>query len=762
MAKNEKEFLKESRDKLKACIDSEEAQRTKMLDDLCFCTLEQWDSAIRRERENDPNGARPCLTIDKINQYIVQVVNDMRQNRPGIKVRPVDDDADPETAKMLQGLTRHIEDRSSAAIAYETAGESAVKVGLGYFRVVTERVNSAMNEQEIIIRRIPDPFKVYLGPHEMPDGSDAEYGFIFDDIPLAEFKRQYPKASTNSDNFDGLGETTAWLTEKTIRVVEYFYTVRESKEGASEDDYETSKKIRWCKHSAIEVLEERDWAGSFIPIVEVVGRETFVKGERVLWGLVRPAKDSLRMNNYWMSAITEKIGLAPKAPFIAAEGQIEGREAEWKGANRENRAVLQYKAIDINGTPIQAPQRVAPAAVEAAMIQMTALIERDVKASLGMYKAAVGDTDPQQSGRAILALQRESDTATFHFIDNLSRSIRHCGRIVIDLIPKIYDTRRVVRILGEDGEPAVATIDPNAKAAYQQIETQGGIRQIFNPSVGIYDVTVTTGPSYNTRRMEAAEAMLKITEGKPEVLQIMGDLMFKALDWPMADEIAKRFKKLLPPALQEQEGQPPIPPQVAQQMQQMQAMLQQAGQRIQELESGEKPAMAKIAVQAKEAEAKHELAVKEAVNEDEYNRWKAKLEAETKVVIAQIAAKQSNDEALVKAENEANIAFMQGVNDRGIADADRDANMELEASKQNSESEGGEQKGGTPALPPVGGLREVMGNMAQMLSQMAQQNQMMMQQHEQSMMAMMQMMSKPKQVALQRDSTGRPVGATVQ
>lgn len=772
MAKKEKTttsdpLLETARDRLKTCISDESTERAKMEDDLAFCTLDQWDANIRRDRENDPNGARPCLTIDKINQYIVQVVNDERQNKPAIKVRPVDDASDVDTAKVFQGLIRHIEDQSNAQVAYLTAGEWAVKVGLGYFRILTEYENEKTSNQKICIKRIPNAFNVYLGPHDMPDGSDAEYGFIFEDMPIEDFKRLYPGKKVAKEDFDALGDALEWRQEDTIRVCEYFYADYANLPEAELEDGSkrpvTKRTMKWCKFTGAEIIDKRDWPGKYVPIVEVVGRESFVKGKRILWGLVRPAKDSLRMNNYWMSAITEKIGLAPKVPFIGAEGQFEGRENEWRKANVENRAYLQYKPIDINGNALPPPQRVAPAPVEAAMIQMTGLIERDVKASLGMYKAAVGDTDPQQSGRAILALQRESDTGTLHFSDNLSISIRHAGRILIDLIPKIMDTKRIVRLLEEDGTINTVQIDPDSP----QAKLANGVKSIYNLGVGEYDVTITTGPSYNTKRMEAAEAMLKITEGKPEVLQIMGDLMFKSMDWPMADQIAERFKKLLPPVLQDpKEGQMPVPPQVQMQMQQMQQALQMASQRIQELEAGERPAMAKVAVQEKEAAAKHALALKEAENDAKAAIYKANLDAKTKVVVAQIAAKQSGDEALIEAENAANIAFMQTVSERDMADSDRAADMaNAEADRtveaQNAEADR-EMAGESESPKPAPNLREFMGGMAKMVSQVAQQNQSMMQMHEQSMQMMMQMMNKPKQISLQRDSTGRPVGATVQ
>lgn len=699
------DLLEDARERLKCCVESESSERGKMEDDLAFCTLDQWDPTVRRERENDPNGARPCLTIDKINQYIVQVVNDMRQNRPAIKIRPVDDAADVETAKVFQGLVRHIEDVSSASVAYETAGEWAVKVGLGYFRIVTEYEDEESSNQSIVIKRIPNAFNVYLGPHDMPDGSDAEFGFVFEDLPEETFERLYPGKKHTKEDFDTLGESFAWRTDDRIRVCEYFYTEYENIPDAELADGSrrnvSRKSIKWCKFTGLEVLEKRDWAGSYIPIVEVVGRESFVKGRRVLWGLVRPAKDSLRMNNYWMSAITEKIGLAPKVPFIGAKGQFAGVENAWKNANRENRAYLEYEPIDVNGNAIPPPARVAPSPVEAGMVAMLPIIAEDVKASLGMYKAAVGDSESQQSGRAILALQRESDTGTFHFADNLSRSIRHAGRIIVDLIPRIYDTRRVVRVLGEDGNSDPVQVDPSLSQSMVKVQTMNGVKSIYNLGVGTYDVTVTVGPSYNTKRMEAAEAMLKITEGKPEVLQIMGDLMFKAMDWPMADQIAERFKKMLPPPLQEKDGQPPIPPQAQQQMMQMQQLLQAASQKIQELESGQQTAITKLQASHQESMAKLQADQQMQAQELEFQRRKA--EAEIQLAREKAQADLELQRAIAEAELETERMKVAG-------------NLEVQKVKLQGDFELKSMQAREPAEPPAEKAPDMGSMMAPMMT----------------------------------------------
>lgn len=624
--------LDESRRALKECMDEENAEREKMLDDLKFCTLDQWPEDIRKERENDiENGPRPCLTIDKINQYIVQVVNDMRQGKPGINVRPQDDHADVETAKILKGLVRNIEDQSNADIAYATAGESAARIGLGYFRITTEYVDDSF-DQDIFIRPIPNTFSVFLNKHVMPDGSDATRGYIVESIPIAKFKEQYPKAKANEKDFEGLDTTIAgyWKSTETITVVEEYcikakpQTLYFLADGTtiSKEDYDKwpesagvkptiqdertahKKQLYWKKMTAIEILDSRELPGQYIPIVEVVGRESWVEGKRIVWGLVRPAKDSLRMYNYFASTITEKMGLAPKNPFIGAKGQFEGLENQWKNANRLNKPYLEYNPIDVNGNAIPRPERVGPTPMEAALLQQMQVIEHDVQTSLGMFKAAVGETESQQSGRAILALQRESDTGTYHFGANLGVSIRHAGRIIVDMIPHYYDTKRIVRILGDDGEVKTVQLDPEQETARRDIQTSEGMRQVYNPAVGRYDVSITVGPSYNTKRMEAAATFVEMAKGSadPASAAVLRYLVMRNSDSAGADEAAKLLKTLLPPqALQALDQNEPIPPaaqmklaQAGQQIQQMGEKLQELTQEVVQLKSGAQVKQAQI------------------------------------------------------------------------------------------------------------------------------------------------------------------------
>lgn len=695
---SEQDILQAARDAIKECVDEESIERAKMLDDLKFCTLEQWPADIRNARENDiENGPRPCLTIDKINQYIVQVVNDMRQGKPGINVRPQDDFADIETAKILKGLVRNIEDQSNADIAYATAGESAAKIGLGYFRITTEYVSDDSFDQDLFIRPIPNTFSVYLGKHVMPDGSDAECGYIAESMPIEKFKELFPKAKCSDSNFDELDSSIAsyWHTAETITVVEEFCFKRIEQElyfladgtTITKQDYDIwpeaagqkpaiqdtrishKKQLKWRKMTAVEVLEKRDLPGKYIPIVEVVGREAWVEGKRVLWGLVRPAKDSLRMYNYWASLITEKMALAPKTPYIGAKGQFEGMEDRWKKANQVNYSYLEYNPTDVGGTPLPRPERQGPTPMEAALLKQMQVIEHDVQTSLGMFKAAVGETESQQSGRAILALQRESDTGTYHFGANQGVSIRHAGRILVDLIPHYYDTKRIVRILGEDGQVQTATLDPEQEQAMREISTPQGIKRIYNPGVGQYDVSITVGPSYNTKRMEAAATFVELAKGAtdPGSAAVLRYLTVRNSDFHGSEEAAKMLRSLLPPQAAPAEGEEPLPPKTAARVQQMalqmQAM-QEAGQKLQQenqqLKAG--VAQAQIKAQADERISAMELRVEQrteamrqqaeardkamerifqeqqARRDAEFERWKALLEAHTDVQVARINA----------------------------------------------------------------------------------------------------------------------------
>lgn len=592
----DEKLIEVAKKRFASCVEAETNNRKNWVSDVDFYAGNQWPEEIKRARELDN---RPCLMVNRIPQFVRQVTNDQRQNRPSIKISPVDDNADVGTAEIMQGLIRHIERNSNADQAYDNAFFYAVVGGYGYFRIVADYADDASFDQEIFVRRIPNPNSVYFDPDSNePDGSDARYCFVIEEIPLEDAEREYGK-DCHSDWEGSTGDQAGWVTKETVRIAEYYYaehkkvTIYHHADGSVTeeagkdpmfpdiDSREVSRRVvKWAKIAGDKVVEKTDLPGTFIPVIPVLGDEVIIDGKRELISLIRFAKDPQRMLNYWRSTETELVALQPKAPFVIAEGQVEGYEGEWAQANTKNYAYLTYKPTDVNGTPVPPPQRQGFAAPPSGVLQGATNAESDIKSVTGIYDASLGAKSNETSGRAILARQREGDVSTFHFIDNLSRAIRQAGRVLVEYIPKIYDTPRVIRILGEDGSEEMRQI--NAPVV-EKDENGNPIERIYSFGVGKFDVDCTAGPSYSTQRQEAAASMQAILQSAPQLMEIAGDLLVKNLDWPGADELAKRLKKTVPPNLIDEEEQG-IPPQMQQQMQAMDQAIQEREQAIQQLQ----------------------------------------------------------------------------------------------------------------------------------------------------------------------------------
>lgn len=587
------EILKQARERFKRAVDQEQDNREQALDDIRFARLaEQWPEEVRRQRELE---GRPCLTINRLPSFIRQVVNDSRMNKPSIKTHPVDSSADIQTAEILQGLIRNIEVSSNADVAFDTALDFAVTGGFGYFRINTQYAFEDSFDQDIVIERVSNPFSVYGDPDSVAyDSADWSYCFVTDSLTKEQFEAKYKGKQTIDWAEYGAGDLDDWIAEDTVRVAEYWVreevprTIVQLSDGAvwDETDYNERKEIfdtaglkvvatRETKThkvtqyiiNGVEILDTVEWAGKYIPIVPVYGEELNIDGKRYLMGLTRFAKDPQRMFNYWRTTATELVALAPKTPFIGPKGAFVTDGAKWATANVQSHAYIEYDG----GVP---PQRQPFAGVPAGALQEALNAADDMKAIMGIYDASLGARSNETSGRAIIARQREGDISTFHFIDNLARSIRHAGRILIDLIPKVYSAPRIVRIMGEDMT--------NQAVPVNQPVVVEGVERVFDLTNGKYDVTVTTGPSFTTQREEAAANMIELIRAYPPAAPLLGDLLAKNMDWPQADEIAKRMQAMLPPQIQ---GDQQIPPQIQAQMQQMGEQLQMAGQQVQQLEA---------------------------------------------------------------------------------------------------------------------------------------------------------------------------------
>lgn len=610
------EILKVARARLDAGMAALSQSRADQLEDLKFSAGSsdnnwQWPEnvlASRTAAQGDTLSARPTLTINKLPQHIKQVTNDQRQNRPTGEVIPVDSNADIAVAEVLNGIVKHVEYISDADVAYDTACENQVTHGEGYLRLVTDYVDENSFDQDILIKRVRNPFSIIMDPMiQDPCGADAQWCFVTEDLTHEEYAAQYPDATPiSSIKAEGVGngEMKGWLNDKVIRIAEYFYyeTTRETLnlypdgstafKGTPDDAQLVAlfgepvksrqadrKQVKWVKTNGTEILDSSDWPGKYIPVVRVVGNEFEVDGEVFVTGIVRNSKDAQRMYNYWTSQEAEMLALAPKAPFIGYGGQFEGFEHKWKTANTSNWPYLEVnaEATDGNGGALPLPQRSQPPMAQQGLIAAKQGAAEDIKATTGQYNASLGMTSNERSGKAILARQHEGDVGTYHYGDNLARAVRYLTRQIVDLIPKIYDTPRIARIIGEDGETKMVKMDPDQPEPVREVKDEQGIviEKIYNPSVGRYDVRVATGPGYATKRQQALDAMVELLQGNPELWSVAGDLFVKNMDWPGAQELAKRLGKAIDPKLME-DGDNPALQQAKQQIEQLMGQLQQA------------------------------------------------------------------------------------------------------------------------------------------------------------------------------------------
>lgn len=626
------EFLRIVRKRFDMAYDRNKHNRDNYIDDTKFATTDdQWPEDVTQLRNAGANSPRPKLTINKLNGTLKQINGDFRKNEIAIKVRPADNDADVKVAEIYDGLVRNIEAQSQADTAYTTAFECMSRGGFGAFRVITEYSNDDGFEQDIRIRRITNPLTIYFDPQSQElDRSDARFCFVTEMIDKEDFKELYPEV--NLEEFEAKDEFTNWYSDTEVRIAEYWYKKAVIKKIAllsndmtvDLDDKETSKalemmakdplnpvtiikereveslEIHFSKVCGNAVLERAKWVGKYIPIIPMYGEEVNNQGKTYYYGAIHHAKDAQRMYNYWKTTATEAIALTPKAPYLVTPEQIEGHEQQWAKANINNYPYLQFN--NVQGMP--PPQRATPPMVPQAELTMALGAADDIKACTGIYDASLGAQGNEKSGKAIRARQNQSDGSTFQMVDNAARAITYCGRILVDLIPRIYDTERVIRVIGADKSTEMVTINE------ETIDHQTGKKVILNDlSQGKYDVVVTTGLSYATQRLEAADGMMQFMQSNPQTAQFIMDLVAKNMDWPGAQEIADRLEKLLPPQLLSDSDDPKVQQQQqqaqAQQEQAQQAQQQQFQLEAQKEESKQQLEFAKLEVEKQKIQAEN-------------------------------------------------------------------------------------------------------------------------------------------------------------
>lgn len=653
---SDKDDVADALERFKLAHEAEDLNRIAALEDLRFARLgEQWPQELLKERELE---GRPALTINKLPTIIRQVVNDARQNKPSIKARPVDSFADPKTADIINGVIRNIESQSNADVSYDTAIDFAASMGFGYFRIKTDYAHDDTFDLDLMIERVANPFTIYGDPYsQSADASDWRFAFVTELIPHEEFKRRYKGADEIDWDSTRDSKLLLWYSDKSVRVAEYWereevkrpivqlssgLVLEASRYEANRALFDaqglavtgTRDALSWevtqRVMNAAQVLEANKWAGKLIPICPVYGEEVNVEGVRYFRGLVRDAKDPQRIFNYWRTTTTEMVALQKTAPWIGVEGSFV--DPNWGTAHTKNHPYLEYKGGVM-------PQRQPFAGIPAGALQEAMNAADDIKAVTGIYDASLGARSNETSGKAIMARQREGDVSTFHFIDNLSRAIRYAGRVLIDMIPSVYSSQRMVRILGEDGKEDL-------------IEVNNGVIDLTR---GKYDLVVQAGPSFTTRREEAATQMVELTRANPTIAPIIMDKLAKNLDWPEADTLSKRFQAMLPPAIQQLESQGEQDPQaMAQKVAQLQQALQQAQQMLQQateaLHSKQAEVQGKVRTAEIDAEVAKFVAAKKAEVDKAVAEYQAQLKAETERYIAGIKSQASVQIAHEQAE----------------------------------------------------------------------------------------------------------------
>jgi hypothetical protein len=679
-------LVEEVRTRLQLAIDAEGANRAAAQDDLRFAAGDQWPAEIKQARMLD---RRPCLTINKTDTFVRSVVNNMRQQRPRIKVHPVSAGADQAIAEVIEGLIRHIEVSSNADAAYDTGADYQVRMGWGYWRILGKYADEMGWEQDLCIERVRNPFSVYLDPSIVaPDGSDALWGAITGKITKGQFEAKYPGKKVTSWSLIGAGDDVP--TKDEVMLIEY-YRIEETPEdllrlsngdsmwasefkkdenpGVIEVDKRRSvrRKLKWSLLSGADELDSRELPGKYLPIIPIYGAELIDGGKLIRYGMVRQLKDPQKMYNFWRTQETEFVALAPKAPWLMAEGQDEGFENEWNNANVKNYSSLKWKPVTgpDGMTVLPPPSRQQPQAIPAASVNAAMAASEDLKAVAGMFDPALGAPGQETSGTMVAKRQAQSDLSNYHFYDNETRSIRHTGIVLLDLIPHYYDTKRVLRIIGEDGTPDSVTINDSMEA----------VGKVLNDlTVGKYDVVMDTGPGYDTKRLEAQDAMLSLLKVFPEVAKVGADLIVRQFDAPGMSALADRLAGTIPAAQMEKQLPKDMDPKVRQLVV---GLMQQLEQVKQVAEGLQKEKDAKVfGVQAKETLTTERVMHQE---DEETQRLRMKLEADERLAADKThAALAMNDadnatsmrETLVDAHTNLQIAHKQALQ-RGNPDSNK-------------------------------------------------------------------------------------------
>lgn len=716
-----KEIVEKAMEFFKVAQSAEQAQRLRELEDLKFDRAleeDQWPANILTDRkgtiasDGTVTGARPCLVIPKLDQPVQQVVNEARNARIAVNIKPKSDAAQ-ETAEVLNGVYRGIQMASGAHVVRIGALERAAKCGRGFYRVTTEYSNDGDLDLDIVIKRILNQGSVYLDPFaQEPDWSDGRAAIVTNDLPFEEYKRLYPKSRMANFTEDQLSSTLnqmpGWVSgeesARLVRVAEFFYVETKNRdryfipdvgykwgdelgdnytlpEGHRKRDVET-RSVKWCVLNCEEVLEEQEWDGRYIPIIPVIGKEYYIDGDRCFKGIVSNSKDAQRSYNYMRSAQVEAVGLAPKAPYIMAEGQDEGYEAMWDTLNTKNYTRLKYKPVDFEGHLVEAPKRnVAEPAIQAISMAVN-MADNDIKATTGRFDPSLGRARADQSGKAINLLKEAGENTTGNYLENLtSISMRYEAKVILDLIPKVYDREgRVLHILGEEEQSDrdvminTPTVDgPNGPMPapppnmMQRFGSMIGLGNKQKPPKlydlrkgGEFQTEITVGTSRDTQRDQNAAMIQTIIEAAPGLTPLLADLLIENMDSPIAKRAAARLRKANP-AIQDEDKDTPVPPQVQAELNALKEQHQQLTQALEQTTDELKTQKFKVDADARLKEFEAQSRERVATMQSDMAWREAQLKANTDLEIAKLKIDADLREAQMKVQHEEQMAVHETV-----------------------------------------------------------------------------------------------------
>ena len=669
--KEERQLLTDLRKRFKDALDADEEQRRDAIEDMKFSVVPgyQWDDNQKKER-----GKRPCYEFNKIRITGKRIINNMRDNRPAGKVRGTEDN-DKDNAEIYEGLIRNIWARNGDNVM-DYAAEYQVFAGYGAWRINTEYIADDVFDQDITLDMIPNPFCLFSDPASNDSlKRDSRYWILTEKISTEEFEEKYPKADKTNFESHEFDDDEDWESDDEVRIAEYWYkepiekTVWQLQDGkvidAASDEAPAvqdqvvrertvqTHRIMMCIASGSALLEgPTEWAGSSFPFVPVYGEYYIVDGRTYWNGITRFAKDAQRSYNVSRTAVTETIAMAPQAKFWATAAQAEGQEAHWKTAHVKNYPFLLYNPDPQSPGP---PTRMGGADIPMALIQESQLAAEEINMVTGIYQGDIGAPNQATSGRQEIARQQAGAIATFNYSDNMAKAIERTWELLIELIPQVYDTQRELRVLGQDGAETYVKIND----IVPDPETGEPIT-VHDLAMGKYDTTVTVGPNFTTRRQEAAETYQQLLQGQPDLMPIIGDLIFKSMDLPYAEDIADRMKAMLPPQIQQMLNEDEqVPPEVQAMMGQAQQAMQMVEQQMQE-------------VQTAGAEVQKEATIND------------QAKAEIKTEIANLATDQARFEAKV-AKEVANLTKLEAKVSIDQIEAEKEGYIESERAEMNNE-----------------------------------------------------------------------------